>query len=145
MGIIFSSGKSENGFNIYECVFGSTVGQYFFGYPNLDTADFARVISAGQAFGYANGGATIRNFSFSEQGIVSHTLAGNNEFATQFGFGASSALSSAVSSSPTFFVLEAGFEDMMSFAQEGAEGDAEIGDASLAQMEIYLQVLLSKS
>ena len=100
-------------------------------YPNLDTADFARVISAGQAFGYANGGATIRNFSFPEQGIVSHTLAGNNEFATQFGFGASSALSSAVSSSPTFFVLEAGFEDMMSFAQKGAEGDAEIGDASL--------------
>ncbi len=123
--------ESENGFNIYEnATLSGTVGQYLLEYPNLDTADFERVTTAGQAFAYANANSSIQNFSFPESGLISKTIAGTNAFESQFGFSGNTVLSAAVGASPTFFVLDAGFEDMVNFAQNGAEGDADVSDAA---------------
>ena len=123
--------ETENGFNIYENAgLNGTTGQYLLEYPNLDTADFERVTTEGQAFAYSNANASVQNFSFPESGLISKTVTGTNEFESQFGIVGNSVLSAAVASSPTFFVLDAGFEEMISFAQNGAEGDIDVSDAA---------------
>ena len=123
--------ESENGFNIYEnSALNGNIGQYFLEYPNLDTADFERVTSAGQAFAYSNANASIQNFSFPKSGLISKSTAGINAFEGQFGFSNNTVLSAAVASSPSFFVLDTGFEEVMSFAQKGAEGNPDASDAN---------------
>lgn len=129
---------SENGFNIFENQSpSSNIGQYQLIYPSSDTADFTRVTTIGESFSYQNPNSAIYNYSFPKAQILDFTEANRNtnSFTTSFyGASNSSVITNAIDQSPTFFVLNFGYEDLLAYAINGAEGNQ---DQNVPENHVY--------
>jgi hypothetical protein len=118
---------ATTGYNLYESNSNQNIGPYFLSYSNPDSTTFIRRIEAqGEAFAYENTGGSIKNFSFPRTQILDYTESGRNvnSFTTSFFNGNSSVAATAANSNPTFFVLNLGLEDLLGFALNGGEGNA---------------------
>lgn len=126
--------EADNGFNIYENqAFNETTGQYRIFYPTGDTTDFRIETTQGQTFAYANAGGEISNYSFPEAILADFTEAGRglNPYLSAFNLaGGASPVSQISSTSPTFFVMNAGYNDLLGYAVQGGEGDVDVASAA---------------
>lgn len=139
--------ESVNGFNIFENNALSEIkGQYDLVYPTLDTADFKRIITEGEPFEYSNSGGEILNFSFPKAQILDITEpSSSNPYLSSFKLGNTSVLDAAVAQDPTFFVLNLGFQDVLAFAQGGAEGNPNLNDINAFNVEDMPSLALFES
>lgn len=129
--------SSENGFNIFENQsLTSDIGQYKLVYPTPDTVDFARVTTNGSPFGYDNPNESISNYSFPKAQMLDFTETNRNEnpFVSAFFNSTESIISKVSNQSPTFFVMNPGYEDILAYAINGAVGNR---DQNNAQNHIY--------
>ncbi|WP_452610699.1 hypothetical protein [Roseivirga echinicomitans] len=125
---------SENGFNIFENQsLTSNIGRYKLVYPTPDTADFTRVNTLGDPFAYQSPSNATYNFSFPKAQILDFTEANRNAnpfLADFFGNTNRPMINEATDLAPTFFVLNLGFEDLLAYAINGAEGNQDQGTAA---------------
>lgn len=117
--------ETINGFNIYENNdLTGNIGQYALVYPSKDASLFQRIETSGEPFGYSNNDEVLANLSFPYAQISDFTEDNsNNPFIASFFSDGSSLLSKAVAQTPTFFVLNLGFEDILSYSTAGADGN----------------------
>lgn len=113
---------SENGQNIYEQ---GLTGQYELYFPSIDTGAFDRRTTPGEVLQYANGGASVQNYSFPHAQILDFTETGRNQntFISTFFGGTNQSLVDIISSEQaSLFLLNMGHEDLLGYAINGAEG-----------------------
>ena len=133
--IPFSS--SGNGFNIYENTeISGSQGKYIASFTQTDTTSFKRFIASGDALTYANNNASnLRSFSFPQADVLDFTENNpSNAFVKSFFPSLNEPLADlAAGNSPSFMVFDAGMQDLVNFALNGAEGNAEVTDAGSFQ------------
>jgi len=133
--------NSENGFNVYEDQANTTIGSYSVFFPTDDTLFFKREVSLGTPLNYENAGSeALSSYSFPHAGIleISQTSRNTNPFISSFFGNTSSIIDRAVASNPSLFVLDIGFQDILNFATNGAEGNPDLSDTNVASNEDLL-------
>lgn len=125
------SATSDNtiGFNIYENNnnLSSNIGPYQLTFPaGADTTFFQQFI-AGDVFSYKAVNSSLKNYSFPKSQILDFTgVAGRpeNPFLSRYlGSNPQSVINQVAANQPSFFVLNLGFEDILGYAINGAEGN----------------------
>lgn len=117
-------------FNIYlnADVNGST-GSYEAFYPSLDTTIFKRRTVSGESLTFSNGGSTdLRSYSFPglSLGDITGTSPNNSYLNAFYPSLTGSLMNQLDQSTSTFMIIDAGYEDMINFALNGAAGNAEV-------------------
>lgn len=130
--------NSLNGFNIYENInLNNDQGKYIASFTQPDTTSFKRFITVGESLNYSNANSSnLRNFSFPKAGLLDLTEANSsNPFINAFFPNITSALIDEIeANSPSFLVIDAGMQDIVNFALNGAEGNTEVNDPNTFQM-----------
>jgi len=126
--------NSISGFNIYENDnLTGTAGAYRVFFPSADTVFFKREITSGTALTFDNAGSTALNsFSFPGASILDITETGRtvNPYTGTFFDNSQSILNRAMSTNPSFFVLDLGYQDVLNFVLNGATGDMDANTAT---------------
>lgn len=128
---------STNGFNVYENtnIVGSQ-GKYLASFTQPDTTSFKRFITTGEALNYTNANTnTLRSFAFAKANVLDFTdINTSNPFINSFYPNLAEPLAQrAATNAPSFLVFDAGMQDIVSYALNGAEGNADVSDVSAFQ------------
>lgn len=133
--IVGPDASISSGFNVYlNSNLNGALGNYEVFYPSLDTTQFKRRTLNGEALSFNNQGSTsLNSFSVPGLGILDVTQDNSsNIYLNELYPALSGNLISIVSqSSPTFIVIDMGFEDILNFSLNGAAGNAEVTDPML--------------
>ena len=123
--------NTSSGFNIYEN-FGlnGELGEYSLFYPNRDTTYFKRKIESGEPFSFSNSNTDIKSFTFPNLDLSDITSSNpSNVFLQNFYSTLSTSLiAEVIEANPTFFILDAGFDEIMNFSLNGAAGNPNVTD-----------------
>ncbi|HEY9117962.1 MAG TPA: hypothetical protein VIN11_09070, partial [Roseivirga sp.] len=124
-----------SGFNVFEnATLTGTTGAYKLFYPTADTTQFKRTILDGESLQFENAGSTnLQAYAFPGLGLLDITEANtSNIYESAFFTNQSSSLATQIAqSSSTFFVLDAGYEDLLNFSLNGAAGNSSLNDANI--------------
>lgn len=125
----------SSSFNIYlNSSLNGNSGNYEVFFPSLDTTVFKRRVAEGGPLSFSNQGTSIENaIGLPGLGILDITQSNSaNIYLSSFYPSLSGSLMSAVSqSTPSFVIIDAGFEDILNFSLNGAAGNAEVTDPAL--------------
>lgn len=130
--VVGPTANVSTGFNVYlNSNLSGNIGAYEAFYPSLDTTIFKRRIIAGEGLSFSNQGATdLQSFSFPGLSLADITAASsNNQYLNSFYPSLNGALTGQIAqTNSTFFVIDAGYEDIINFALNGAAGNADVAD-----------------
>ncbi|MBO3697623.1 hypothetical protein [Roseivirga sp. E12] len=119
--------NSENGFNIYTNTnLSGNEGSFRLFFPQDDTLFFKRETRLGTPLTYENQGVDqLQVFSFPNATIfeITEGTQSTNPYLSAFFNNSSSLLERAKTVSPSFFVLDMGFDDIFGFAKSGITGN----------------------
>ena len=127
-----ASSDNQTGFNVYRNQnLTETVGPYELVYPvEADTTFFQRFVD-GEPFSYAEFNQSLRNYSFPKAQVLDFTQATRNEnqFINDYiPANPQPLISQIAATQPSLFVLNLGYEDLMGYALQGAEGNPDQSD-----------------
>ncbi|OEK04374.1 hypothetical protein [Roseivirga misakiensis] len=123
------SATSDNqiGFNIYEnSDLMGDMGPYRIQYASSADTTFIQKPIEGETHSYLPENDSLRNFSFPQAQLLDFTENNRSEnpfLADYFNNSNNSILDQIIDESPSFFVIDLGFEGLMGYAFNGAEGD----------------------
>lgn len=127
-----ASSDNQLGFNVYlNQNLTGTIGPYELVYPvEADTTFFQRSIN-GETFSYAEFNQSLRNYSFPRAQVLDFTQAARseNQFVNDYlGANPQSVVGQVAATQPSLFVLNMGYEDLLGYALNGAEGVSDQSD-----------------
>lgn len=121
----------SSSFNVYEnSTLNGRLGSYSLFYPDIDTVFFKRKINSGEAFTFSNKNADVQAFVFPGLSLTDFTATNpSNTYLRDFYPSlAAPLIEKVLQANPTFFVLDAGFDEMMNFGLNGAAGNPNLSD-----------------
>lgn len=121
-----ATSNNEIGFNVYENLnLNERVGPYQLKYPASADSTFFMEASEGEPFTYKLLNQSLLNFSFPKAQILDYTESNrstNSFINSYFTNTASSLIDQIIADAPSFFMLNIGYEDLLGYAINGAEG-----------------------
>ncbi len=137
-----ATSSNQIGFNIYANQnLNETVGPYELVFPNTSDTTFFQRSTQGEPFAYSQFNQSIKNYSFPKSQVLDYTQVSRTEngfINSYIQTGSQSLADQIAGNQPSFFVANIGYEDVLGFALNGAQGTSNQSNASIHNYEDLL-------